>query len=69
MNKKKIYRTEGNNAKLFGVCGGVAEYLDVDPTLVRLLWVFAALCASTGLWLYLAWALIVPKKSAIYPDL
>lgn len=69
MEKKRIYRTEGPQAKLFGVCGGVAEYLDVDPTLIRLLWVVATFCASVGLWIYLAWALIAPKKSTIYPDL
>lgn len=69
MEKKRFYRTEGSDAKLFGVCGGIAEYLDVDPSLVRILWVLATLCGSVGLWFYLACALILPKKSTIYPDL
>ncbi|MEG1241293.1 MAG: PspC domain-containing protein, partial [Oscillospiraceae bacterium] len=33
---KKLYRTEGPYAKLAGVCGGVAEYFGIDPTMVRL---------------------------------
>ena len=67
MDKKRLYRTEGRNKTLFGVCGGIAEYFDVDPTVVRVLWVLAAFCASIGFWAYLACALIMPKKSDIYP--
>ena len=32
---KKLYRTEGPDAKLFGVCGGLAEYFNIDPTILR----------------------------------
>ena len=63
--KKRLYRTEGPAAKLFGVCGGVAEYFDVDPTLVRVGWVILAFAASVGFWAYLICALIMPKKSTI----
>lgn len=63
--KKRLYRTEGPDAKLFGVCGGVAEYFDVDPTLVRVGWVILALAGSLGFWGYLLCALIMPKKSTI----
>ena len=63
--KKRLYRTEGPDAKLFGVCGGVAEYFDVDPTLVRVGWVVLALAGSLGFWGYLICALIMPKKSTI----
>ena len=69
MAKKRFDRTEGPDAKLFGVCGGIAEYFDADPSIVRILWVLAFLCWSVGLWLYLACALILPKKSTIYPTL
>lgn len=67
MTEKKIYRTEGGDAKLFGVCGGVAEYFGVDPTIVRLGAVVLGLCASAGVWVYLIAALVMPKKSDVYP--
>ena len=43
-----------------GVCGGFAEYLDVDPTVVRLLWVLVSLLAGVGVILYLACWIIMP---------
>ncbi len=64
MEKKRLYKTEGNK-KICGVCGGIAEYFDVDPTLVRVAWVVAALCGSMGFWAYLACAIIMPNKSEI----
>ena len=51
-----------------GVCGGIAEYFDIDPTLVRVGWVIAAFCGTFGFWAYLICALIMPKKSDIYPE-
>ena len=66
---KRLYRTEGVNAKLFGVCGGIAEYFEVDPTLVRLITVGLVLFAGLSLWVYIIAALIMPKKSSIYPGL
>lgn len=42
MDKKRLYRTEGPFKMVCGVCGGIAEYFDIDPTLVRLGW--AAFC-------------------------
>ena len=67
MNQKRLYRTEGDYKMVCGVCGGIAEYFDVDPTLVRVGWVVASLCASVGFWAYLACAVIMPKKSDVYP--
>jgi len=69
MEKKKLYRTEGSDKMLCGVCGGIAEYFDIDPTLVRVVWVLATFCASVGFWGYLACAVIIPKKSTVYPGL
>lgn len=64
---KRLYRTEGANAMLLGVCGGIAEFFELDPTLVRV--VTAALCLAGGLslWVYPVAALIIPKKSDVYP--
>ena len=39
MGSKRLYRTEGPYKMLCGVCGGIAEYFDIDPTLVRVGWV------------------------------
>ena len=44
-----------------GVCGGVAEYFNVDPTLVRLLFVLFALAGGPGLLVYIVLALVMPN--------
>ena len=61
--KKRLYRTEGNDAKLFGVCGGIAEYFDIDPTIVRVAWAVLAFAYGTGILAYLICALCMPKKT------
>lgn len=65
---KKLYRLEKENgALLCGVCGGIAEYFNIDASLVRL--IAAALCLAGGLsfWVYIIAAIILPKKGDIYP--
>ena len=47
---------------LFGVCGGLAEYFQVDPTLVRVLFVVAALMGGPGLLAYLLMLVVVPRN-------
>ena len=61
---KKLYRIE-EGKKIAGVCGGLAEYFNIDPTLIRLGWAIAALCGGTGLVAYIAATLIMPVKSEI----
>jgi phage shock protein C len=46
-----------------GVCGGIAEYLGVDPTLIRVLWVLITLMAGVGVLLYLILWVIMPLQS------
>ena len=53
MGSKRLYRTEGSYKMLCGVCGGIAEYFDIDPTLIRVLWVIAFFCGTFGFWAYL----------------
>lgn len=62
--KKRLYKIE-EGKKVFGVCGGIAEYFDVDPTLIRLLWVILVLCVGTGILAYIVAALIMPNKSEV----
>lgn len=63
--EKKLYRTENEQAKIFGVCGGLAEYFSVDPTIVRLIMAILVICGTAGLWIYLIAALVMPKKSTL----
>lgn len=61
MEKKKLYRSE-NDRKIAGVCGGIAEYFDIDSTIVRLLLVLFCLLGGSGVLAYiLAW-LIIPER-------
>ena len=66
MEKKKLYRSMANK-KLCGVCGGLAEYLDTDPTLIRLLWVCATLFSACfpGLFAYIICAIIMPQQNQL----
>lgn len=59
--KKRLYKSSSEKI-LGGVCGGIAEYFDTDPTLVRLLWVIFTLFYGTGLILYIILWIIMPKK-------
>ena len=58
---KRLYRST-DDVMISGVCGGIAEYFDVDPTIVRLLWVFLTIGSmGIGLIMYIAMAIIVPE--------
>ena len=59
---KRLYRTTGSNAVICGVCGGIARYFDVDPTLVRVATVLLVSFAGLSLWVYVIAALIMPKE-------
>ncbi|PLV56184.1 PspC domain-containing protein [Thermotoga sp. SG1] len=50
------------NRIIAGVCGGIAEYFGVDPTLVRLIWVLITLAWGAGLLLYIVAWLIMPEE-------
>lgn len=52
--------TKSRDKKLWGVCGGFAEYFDLDPTVVRIIWLIAVLGAGTGLLAYIIAALLMP---------
>ena len=64
--EKKLYRS--NSSKLVaGVCGGIGEYLNVDPTLVRLIWVLFCCLGGSGFLAYIIAAIIIPSKPE-YPQ-
>jgi phage shock protein C len=61
---KKLYLSD-TDKKISGVCGGIAEYFDIDSTLVRLAWVILSLLLSLGfggLIVYIIAAIIMPNK-------
>lgn len=57
---KKFYRSNTNKI-LCGVCGGIGEYFDIDPTIIRLIWAIVA-CSGTGLLVYFIAAVIIPTE-------
>ena len=59
--KKKLYRSE-NDKKICGVCGGIAEYFDIDSTVIRLLWLLATFFFGSGIFCYIICALVMPIK-------
>ena len=59
MADKKLRKSK--DKKLCGVCGGIAEYFDMDPTVVRVIWLVLVLCGGTGLLAFIIAALLIPK--------
>jgi phage shock protein C len=58
---RKLYRSK-TNRQLAGVCGGLAEYFNLDVTLIRVLFVLLAVLGGSGLVIYAAMWIIVPKQ-------
>ncbi len=50
-----------SNSMIAGVCAGVANYFDIDPTVVRILWVIFTLCGGAGILLYIIMLVLMPK--------
>lgn len=56
--KKKLYKSY-KDKKVFGVCAGLANYFNIDPTIVRIIWAVLILACGTGLVAYIIAALIM----------
>lgn len=61
---KKLYKIS-DQKKIAGVCAGIAEYLDIDVTVIRIITLVLILCLGTGLLAYIACALIMPDKNTL----
>ena len=59
--ERKLYRSR-TDKKICGVCGGLAEYFNIDSTIIRLAWVFAIFFAGVGFLAYIIAALIIPSQ-------
>ncbi len=60
--KKKLYKSNVDK-KLCGVCGGIAEYFELDPTIIRLAWVVFTLLGGSGIIAYIIAAIVMPNKA------
>ena len=58
---RKLYRSR-TDRKLGGVCGGLAEYFNLDPTLLRVLFIVLAVLGGSGIIIYLAMWILVPNQ-------
>jgi len=59
-NVKKLYRSR-DNVMLAGVAAGLADFLDIDPTIVRLIFAFSIFLGGTGLLVYVVMWMVVPE--------
>ncbi len=59
--EKRLYKSATNRV-LCGVCGGIGEYFNIDPTIVRLLWLLLICGWGSGLLIYLIAAVIIPDS-------
>ncbi len=59
MATKKLYKSR--NRIISGVCGGIAEYFNIDPTVIRVIWAILVFCFGTGILAYIICALVIPE--------
>lgn len=59
--KKRLYKSTIEK-KLCGVCGGIAEYFELDPTVIRLAWVVFTLLGGSGIIAYIIAAIVMPSR-------
>ena len=64
MEQKRLYRSR-ENRMICGVCGGIADYFNVDPTMIRLGLVLLA-CTGSGILAYFIAAIIIPDQPRTY---
>ena len=60
-NTKRLYRSK-DDRMIAGVCAGLAEYIDIDPTIVRLLFALGLIAGGATFWAYLVMIMVVPEE-------
>lgn len=60
-NNKKLYRSKSDKM-IFGVCGGLGDYFNIDPVILRIIFVVLAVWGGSGILIYLILAIVVPEK-------
>lgn len=66
MNPRRLYRCR-HDRQLAGVAGGMAEYLDLDPTVVRILWILSVFAGGISILVYIVLAFVIPLEPAVGP--
>ena len=64
MNGRKLYKIE-HGKKVAGVCAGIAKFLNIDVTIIRLAWVLFTLAVGCGLIAYIIAALVMPNEEDV----
>lgn len=59
---RKFYRSRTNRV-IWGVCGGIAKYFNIDPVIVRVIAVASLFVGSLGFWIYIIMAIVVPTEN------
>lgn len=62
--EKRLYKSK-KNKMLAGVCGGIAEYFNLDPTLIRLGWIVFSALGGSGILAYIIAAIVIPQNPYI----
>ena len=62
MEGKKLYKSE-TDKKIDGVCGGIAEYFNVDSTLIRIAWIVFSCLGGSGILAYIIAAIVMPREA------
>lgn len=62
---KKLYKSRDNKT-IAGVCGGLADYFEIDVTIVRLIWIAFLLMGGSGILAYIIAALVIPDEPILY---
>ncbi|MGF7056586.1 PspC domain-containing protein [Brassicibacter mesophilus] len=65
--KKQLYRSTHNKI-ISGVCGGIAEYFEIDPIIIRLLWALITFTKGIGFIAYIICMIIIPENTSAYSE-
>lgn len=66
-NLSKLYRSETNKV-IAGICGGLGEYFDIDPVILRIILVLITIFGGAGLILYFIMWVVIPSRSTLGKD-
>lgn len=61
-NYRKLFKSS-TNRMLCGVCGGIGEYFNIDPTVIRILWIIFSILGGSGILAYIIAAIIIPEQT------
>ena len=59
---KRLYKSDVHRT-IAGVCGGIGEYFNIDPTLIRLAWIIFCFAGGSGILAYIIAAIVIPSRS------